>query len=252
MARLTELSSKTHKSLNIVNNAAVRFAAKQHVMALQATEIPQAATCFPVFISRNSTNGQLSISALTSFIPNRNVYVRNDIWEPVFKPSRIQTHPLYLMQSPEDEKRFTIGFDTESGEVSSEAGTPLFTEEGKASESLMEITRLLHNELKLIGQSFTFLKTIEELQLLKAVDMPVQFESGQVDVIQGFYTIDEDRLQTLSTEQFETLRKSGYLMPIHALLISMLQVNALINRHNTLSDVPKINGVKIETRKDTH
>lgn len=250
MARLTELSNQQHKDLCIVPNAAVNYAAKQHVMNLQASELAHAATCFPVFISRNSRNGQLSLSALASFVTGRNLFLQNASWQPVFKPSSLLTYPLYLMQSPKTEQSFTIGFDAESEDLADGNGTPLFTEDGKATAELMEMTKLLNNELTSMQQSMAFLKTLDELNLLKSVDLQVQYQVGQTEVIRGLYTINEERLQTLDVEQLDSLRKAGYLMPIHALLISLLQINMLINKHNATDDLPSISTVKIEVSKE--
>lgn len=250
MARLTELSNQHHQKMCIAPKAAVRNAAKQHVMNLQASEIANAATCFPVFLSRNTRNGQLSISALASFVANRNLFLQNDVWQPVFKPSSLLTYPLYLMQSPTDQQNFTIGFDAESDAIKEGEGTALFSADGKATPELMEISKLLNTELTMTQQSMAFLKTMDDLSLLKSVDLQVQYQVGQTEVIRGLYTIDEERFQTLSIEQLEQLRKMGYLMPIHALLISLLQVNMLINKHNTTEDLPTISAVKIEVSKE--
>lgn len=250
MARLTELSNQHHKTMCIAPKAAVRYAAKQHVMNLQASELAHASTCFPVFVSRNTRNGQLSLSALASFVSNRNLFLHNDLWQPVFKPSSLLTYPLYLMQSPTNEQSFTIGFDADSGDITEESGTALFSDDGKATAELMEITKLLNAELTNTQQSMAFLKAMDELDLLKSVDLQVQYQIGQTEVIRGLYTIDEERFQTLSIEQLDQLRKMGYLMPIHALLISLLQVNMLINKHNATEDLPSISAVKIEVSKD--
>ena len=250
MARLTELSSQLHQNMCIAPNAASDYASKQHIMQLQATELPHAATCFPVFVSRNSRNGQLSLSALASFVMHKNLFLDKGLWQPVFKPQRLQTHPLYLMQSPSDEKQFTIGFDADSNDIVSGQGSALFSADGKASPALTEITRLLNNELTMTHQSHTFLKKLDELDLLKPVDLQVQYQVGETEVITGLYTINEDNLQTLPIEQLDQLRKSGYLTPIHALLISLLQINMLINKHNASDDLPTITAVKIEASKE--
>ncbi|MDM7859225.1 SapC family protein [Alteromonas sp. ASW11-36] len=250
MATLTELTSAQHKDLHIVPDAVMQQISKQHMMNVHATEIANAATCFPVFISRNSINGRLSISALTNLVAGHNLYVSNGHWDPVFRPIGLQTLPLYLMQRPEDPNQFTVGFDSSSECFATSGGEPLFTEDGKATSLLMEKSKLLESELNMVRQTHGFLQAMEKHNLLKSVDLQVKYDNERVNVIQGLYTINEDQLQTMNTEQFEELRKAGYLMPIHALLMSLYQVNVLVNRFNAHSLTEKISEVKIEVSKN--
>ena len=250
MATLTELKSADHPNLHIAPNAMIDIASKQHMLNVQAIELANAATCFPVFISRNTTNGRLGISALTSLHAGENLFIRNQQWEPVFQPLSVRSLPLYLMQKAEDPTQFTVGFDAQSEHFSTTEGTPLFSEDGQATETLKDKSKVLETELMQYRQSFAFLKAMEELDLLKQVDLQVQFQSGHVNVVQGLYTINEDRLQTMEAEQFEKLRTSGYLMPIHALLMSLFQVNVLVSRHNAAGDKEPITAVKIEVSKN--
>lgn len=250
MATLTELTSAQHKDLQIMPSAVMQQISKQHMLNVHATEVANAATCFPVFISRNTTNGRLSISALTNVVAGHNLFVSNGQWDPVFQPNGLQTLPLYLMQKPDDPNQFTVGFDSSSDCFGTSGGEPLFNDEGKATNVLMEKSKLLENELTLVRQTHAFLRVLEQHNLLKSVDLQVQYDNDRVNIIQGLYTINEDQLQTMNTEQFDELRKAGYLMPIHALLMSLYQVNVLVNRFNAQSLTEKITAVKIEVSKN--
>lgn len=251
MAKLTELSINAHKNLKVTNDAMMSHASRQHVCNLQAQEIANAATCFPVFITRNSINGQLAVSAMMSFATQENLFVQDNSWHSVFQPTNFRTYPLYLMQSPENEKHFTIGFDQDSGHLSEEHGLALFTGDGKATPMLSEKTKLLEGELEQMRLTYAFTKMIDSLDLMKSVDLQVHYQSGEVGVIKGLQTIDEDKLQTISTDDLDKLRKAGYLAPIYAMLMSLFQINVLINKHNNLTTHTNIDTVKIEVSKDT-
>ncbi len=80
--------------------------------------------------------------------------------------------------------------------------------------------------------------------------MNIQVFDGDPNTIKGLHTIDEDRFQTLSIEELDSLRKQGYLMPIHAMLISLLQVNRLITINNENVERARIVEVKMEVAKD--
>jgi hypothetical protein len=64
------------------------------------------------------------------------------------------------------------------------------------------------------------------------------------------HTIDEDVLHQLPTQAMEELNKQGFLIPVHAMLISLYQLNMLLRKHNDLSNFKKVKQLKIEVAKD--
>lgn len=253
MATLTELSIKDHQGLKIAPNAHIQFAAKQHVLNISAAEIANAATCFPIFVSRNNTTGSWVFSAMTSFELGQNLYVQDQHWTPIFNPMSMRTYPLFLMPSEKKEKTFTVGFNEESDALSTTDGTDLFQQDGKATEHLADVTQMLNDELNKLKQSYEFGNVIEKLGLLKEVDLKVQYQDGTTNVIKGLHTINEDVLQAMDGEKLMQLNKVGYLTPIHALLVSLFQLNVLVNKNNALDYKPKVTAVKMEVSKEaTH
>lgn len=250
MATLTELSSKAHTSLKVAPGVQIKHAEKQHVMHLQAAELANAATSFPVFISRNANTGAYAFSAMTSFEINQNLFVQDGKWQGVFQPKSLRTFPLFLMQSKGENKGFTVGFDAESNNFSETEGTVLFEQDGKASQYLSEVTRMLESDISAIRQSYEFAKTLEEFGLLKEIDIQVQYAAGPANTIKGLMTINEEALQSLSAEKLASLAKSGYLMPIHALLMSLFNLNVLVNKNNAIEGKAQVSAVKMEVSKE--
>lgn len=250
MAVLTELSSKLHQNLKIAPNAQIKHAAKLHVIQITAVEIANAATSFPIFITRNKVNASWAFSAMTSFELEQNLYVQDNIWASIFHPTSLRTFPLYLMQSPNKEKSYTVGFNEQSDAFSTIEGLPLFHDDGKASEYLMEVTHLLDTELNNLKQSFEFGNALESLGLLKELDLKVQYADGTINVIKGLHTIDEDALKELDGDKLKQLSSVGYLTPIHALLVSLFQLNMLVTKNNAIDNKPKVASVKMEVCAD--
>jgi hypothetical protein len=245
MTTLTELSSTAHGNLKIVPNAIMDFISKQHVLSLMAVEIGSAAACFPVFVARSSKKGTLSFSAMTSFDMGENLFVVKRNWEGVFLPSCLRTYPLVLMQSPKDPKQFTVGFDEKSDAVSTSQGSVLFDAEGKASPLLSDVTKLLETELGNVRQNYELGKTLENLNLLKQVNINVQYHDGSTNVIKGLQTINQEVLGSLKAQQLEQLNKAGYLTPIYGLIISLYQLNALMTKNNAIAGKAKVASIKM-------
>jgi hypothetical protein len=247
---LVELSNKAHKDFKIKNNAVIDHIAKQHLMNLRATELGQAATCYPVFATKNTHNGFWTFSAMTSFTPNENLFVKNDKFDVIYRPTSIQTFPFYLMQAPSEGNTYTIGILEDQGDFSKTTGEPLFDEKSSPTEGTKRRAQLLDADVQKDIQTAQFSKALDDLGLFKPLDMNVQLADGNSKKIRGLHTIDEDRFQILSIEELDSLRQQGYLMPIHAMLISLLQVNKLITLNNQDVERAPIVEVKMEVAKD--
>lgn len=246
MTKLVELSNTAHKDLKIATAAASNFISKQHIINLRADELGQAASSLPIFATRNTRTGFWMFSGMTSFALDNNLFVSDGMWQVPFQATSMLTHPIYLMQSPRDDKSYTFGILEGSEDFSTQQGEALFDSQGKASARLAQITQLLDDSVKRDIQTAEFSRVLEELGLFKELDMHVQFQDGTQERIKGLHTINEKSLQTISIEHLDTLRKQGYLMPIYAMLMSIYQVNVLIDKHNKAYPRQAIAQVKMD------
>ncbi len=245
---LTELSSVTHADLKMDPTGALKVAATQHMINLKVSEVGMAVSSFPVFISRASDTADWTISAINSYELGDNLFVQNDAWIGTHMPVGMQTYPFFLMRSPKDEKNFTIGIDEQSNVFSKEEGEALF-EDGKASVRLSQATAQLELEIKHDVHTYQFGKKIEELGLIRPIDLQVHYNKGLVNTLKGLNTIDEQALHDLDAEKLGELRKDGYLLPLYAMLTSIYQFNNLIKLHNLKFPENTIAQVKLEVPK---
>jgi len=58
-------------------------------------------------------------------------------------------------------------------------------------------------------------------------------------------------MQLLSAEQLAHLNTKGYLAPIHAILLSILQLNSIVKKNNANDELKNIGQVKLETSKQS-
>ena len=178
------------------------------------------------------------------------MFVIQGKWSATYQPTVLQTYPLFLMQSPKDPESHTIGVFDQSSAFSEEIGEALFDDKGNPSLYLSRIKTLLEADIKNDIQTYQFGKKLEQLGMLKAIDLLVHYQDGAVQTLSGLHTIDEDKLQALSAELLHDLNKQGYLVQIHAMLISIYQLNLLIRKHNEINDSKKIIQLKIEIAKE--
>ncbi len=250
MAELVALSSSKHKKLKVSSNASLTLAAKQHVLQIQASEIGKAVSSFPVLLNRNATTGDWALSVITSLAQGHNLFVEKDRWTATYLPNCMQTWPLYLMRSSEDEKGYRVGIDQGSSAFSEDQGEALFDDQGKESLYLTRLTAMLEAGIKDNVQTRLFLKTLDDLGLFKSIDIQVHFDNQAVQTIKGLHTLDEDKLQSLTAQELEELHKKGYLLLIHAMLISIFQLNLLIKKHNQTGLFANVKQITLAVARD--
>jgi len=250
MSELVELSSTQHQGLKVRVNCGVEVAATQQIVKLRVNEVGRAAGNFPIFFTRSAQDGALVLSALTSFESQQNMFVKDGQWQSTYQPSAIKTFPFFLMRSKSDAKSYTIGIDEKNQVFSKEHGELLFEENGKASMQLSRAKVLLEADIQNDIHTFQFGKELEQMGLLKSIDLVVQYQDGTNQSITGLITIDEDKINALSAGQLHGLNQQGYLVQIHALLISIYQLNSIIQKQNSHIDLPKVAQLKIEVAKD--
>lgn len=251
MVQLVELFHKTHQHLKVRPSAQIDFAKSQQIMRIRVNEVPQAITNFPVVFTRNGLNGSWVLSILTGLTHIQNTFVKDLQWTAIFKPSAMHTHPFYLMQSATNKNAYSIGIDETSEAFGTHDGQPLFDEKGAPSLYSSRMKALLEASINHDLNTQEFIKTVEALDLLKPIDLHISFASGIGQKLAGLYVLDESKLKQLSGQQLAELNKAEYLVPMHAMLASLHQINALIRNNNDLEPNNKIVKLKMEVAKDS-
>lgn len=247
---LVELNTKDHGALKMDPLGAVKVAETQHVINLKVSEVGMAVSSFPVFLSKPVDRAEWTLSAVNSLELGKNLFVEDGLWTATHVPIGMQTFPFFLMRKDGEDNNFTIGINPENDVFSEEEGDFLFDENGKASIRLSQATAQLEVEIKNDIHTYQFANKLEELGLIKDVDLLVQYQGGMVNTLKGMSTINEEALMELSSEDFDELRKAGYIAPIYSMLTSIYQFNNLIQRHNKRSPNNLVAQVKIEVPSD--
>lgn len=249
MASLTALTMSAHGALKLKGDSEIAYAQNLHLLPLRVTEVAQATVDFPVMISRMS-NGAMSLSALTSFEPRKNLFVSENEWTSSFQPMAMKTYPLFLMKAGDGSAEPVLGLDAESTALSKIEGQPLFDKKGKPSLTTKQIKAQLLEDSKNMVHTFQFFEALEQFDLIRSVDVALNYADEQTNRIRGLSMIHEDNLQNLNSDRLTELRDRGYLAPIYAMLFSVFQLNALIRRNNQTDGAAHIKSINLEVSKD--
>ncbi|AZG71456.1 SapC family protein [Shewanella livingstonensis] len=251
MKKLTELTPQQHQHLRLANDSAIQFAHQQNIMSVHVSEVSQTACSMPIVFVRDSNNGQWVLTAFTSFDQGSNLFVEQGIWTASYTPTNMQTFPFFLMTSPDNPQSYTIGIDQDHPVFSTTAGQAIFEANSKASLHLSKVKALLEADINNDIHTQQFNQHISKLGLLRPINIVIQHQDGTSPSLSGLYTIDEDKLQTLSQETLFELHQQGYLAPLQAMLLSLFQLNVLIKKHNKISALNPIKSIKLEVSKNS-
>lgn len=238
--------------LGLVPDAGLLYASHAHLLPLTVADVSPMVCDFPVLISRNSEDGTLMLSALTSFVPGQNLLADAQGWHAVYRPLALQAYPCYCVLQ-DAQRQFVFAADPQ---VLTPTSTPLFSAEGGAAASAL---RLMQNAQEVYEQerrTYLCLQQLQALKLLRPIELQLQPEQGELQRIRGLMTIDEDQLHSLDATTLKTLQQSGSLQLAQSLLNSLLQLNRLIQRHNQkaqagLTGFNRIQQLKIEIDRDS-
>ncbi len=251
MAKLTTLEPGIHDKLKVREAGVIEVAKLQQVINISVQEIANAAANFPVFLNKSASSGHYDLSALMGIEARKNLFVSDGQWSAAYMPMFLRTYPLYLVPSDMQDDAFNIAIAQDSPAISEQEGEDLFDADSKPTDFLNSKKQLLESELKNGVASAQFVQTIEKMRLLREIDLVIYYADGTKQPLKGLHTINEDRLHNISQEELAELHSSDYLLLIHALLLSLFQLNQLIRRHNESSS-DKISQIKLEVADEAH
>ena len=254
MHQLIPLTAAHHLHTAVVEDAALIYAASQHLLNVRISEISQVIADVPVFFSRHQQSGQWLVSGLYSVSPSQNLWVQGREWLGSYQPVCMQTYPLLLGSDPSqlmltnDPRVLQSVLDS----ASTATATQLLDAQGQPTAFLRQQKAMLDKDLQQEYLTFQFVKTVSALGLIKELDVHLMQADGSSQTIKGLATVDEDKLQMLSAEQLQQLQHQGYLLLLHGILLSITRLNRLIQLHNKHADQSPLKSIKLEISRSAH
>lgn len=198
-------------------------ASRLNSMFVAAVEFGDVCRDFPIVFVRAGTDpdGKTQIASVAVFGLGKeeNLYLDGTAWRAAYMPAMLRLYPFALGRI--DDKTFAIVLDTAWSGVSTTDGDPLFDAAGEPSE----LTKLVQQQLeqteyevertRLVGQR------LQDLGLLREMRFDATLPDGGKLSVDGFLTVDEDKLKALSDADLIDLQRSGLLGLVHAHLISL-------------------------------
>lgn len=233
MANYQLLNNIEHKDLKVNAEKSAAFGNNISYSMLFPFEFKHAQACYPIFFVKDPDDKFAAI-ALQGFEQGENLFLTEQGWQADYIPLMVEREP-FLIGFQGDESNPVIHVDMDSPRVNHEAGVNVFLEHGGNSDYINRISSILKTINDNKAPSQAFLDKLEALELIESFNLDIQLNDGSNNRLSGFYTINEDKLKSLTGDQLFELNQSGMLSLIYMVIASHGQLTALINKKDAIN-----------------
>lgn len=226
------LDRQVHRHLRL-RDAGAGFARQSQAVPLLAAEFASACLEYPIVFARGS-DGQWLALAVMGLREGTNAFVdAQGRWLGRYAPASIRRYPFILAEGAPaaagKEPELSLAADLRAPHLGSR-GERLFTEAG-------EPTELTQNALVLLGEfqagaaaTQALAQRLNDAGLLVQQNLQVRLDEQRQAALSGVWIVDEAKLRELPDAQALAFFKSGDLAAVHAHMLSLRNLPALLER----------------------
>lgn len=191
---------------------------------LAAVEFGDACRDFPIVFVRAgvdpSGRQQLAPVAVFGLAAGENLFVEpGGGWRVPYMPAVLRMYPFALARI--DDNNLAVTIDTGWSGLSQTEGERLFNDDGTPGDVLKSVQQQLETLETEIQRTRFVGERLMQLDLFTEMRFDATLPDGQKFAVEGFLTVDENKLKGLSDAVIVELQRNGLLGLIHAHLISL-------------------------------
>jgi len=244
MANIVPVRKEQHQKLKLANTRNISHVDGQHIIPISAAEYAQSSASFPIVLVKNPDSERFRSVAMLGLEAGENLFFQDDKWIALSMPQSISMVPFSLGIDPDKENTLTACIDLDSEFVGEDKDIALYEDDGKESEVLTNVQQALGRLYDNERMTESFIKELQENDLLQELELNVALSTGEKKKLVGIFTVNEDKIKSLSDDKVLDFHKRGLFVPIYSMLGSLTQVNHLVQLRNRVSE-QKVSGVQI-------
>jgi hypothetical protein len=217
----------------------VRFdrTAGMNAMFITAVEFGDACRDYPiVFIDAGQgADGQREVApmAVLGLQQGENLMLGADgRWAARYVPALLRGYPLAI--APVDGNNFVVCIDAKADALSPDEGERLFDDAGEPTKFMVERRQFLEDIEREVQRTRLLGRRLLELELLRAMRFDATLPDGSKLSVDGFLALDEPKMAALPDATVVDLHRTGVLSLMHAHLVSLGLMRALVERRVAL------------------
>lgn len=237
MAKNVLLNSIEHQNLKVITKHSAEYGDNLWYSLTFPSEFRSAQAYYPIFFNKDADTGQFFAVTLFGFQDKENLFLTDKGWDAGYIPLTVARQPFLIgkqrvVEDGEEKEQRVLHLDIEHPRVNQEQGESLFLEFGGNSpylDTVADMLEVIHHGLV---DSKHFMAILVEHELLEPFTLDATLNDGSKRQLVGFYTINEDKLNALSSETLASLHTKGYLQAIYMAMASQSNIRELLNRKN--------------------
>lgn len=235
MANHVLLDNVSHKDTKINTKLTGKLAPKGHATIIYPAEIAEVQKEYPILFTQDPKTNEFHLIALFGLEPNENLFLNKMGWKAKYIPALIEKGPFLIGQQQshyESEAQLVVHIDMDHPSVNKRHGEPVFLEQGGNSPYLDRICMILQTINTGVSASKDMFKAFNETDLIEPISLDIEMTDGQKYNLNGYYTINQQKLAQLSAEYVVRLHKTGYLQAAHLICASLSNLQYLVDAKN--------------------
>ena len=190
---------------------------------------------FPLMFYKNPEENTFQPVALFGFGQGENLFIDDEQWHSQYIPMLVQRGPLMIAvdgQTDTGEPARVVAIDMDHPNVSETDGEPLFLEFGGNTEYLDRLATMLEGIH--VGHTTTpqFAEALAQHGLITPITLKITLRNQEDYELEGFYAVDDERLQVLNDSAIADLQRPGHLLPAFMMVASQSPLKRLIDLKN--------------------
>ena len=236
----TVLDNVSHRTLKVDPKLSAEYGDNVNSICIYVTELLDIQAEYPVLFQKNKNTGSFILCAMLGFKENENLFLDKDSplgWAGEYIPALLNKGPFLIGfqdQTAEggNEKEAIIHIDTNNPRIKSDLGESIFLEHGGNSKYLTSVASSLNLIHDGIEKTAIMINEYQKLELIQPLNIDIVFDNNEKHIISGYYTLDAEKLASLSGDNLFQLNQKGFLSSAYQITTSMRNIKKLINIKN--------------------
>lgn len=222
------LNREAHRHTRVLPCTEYGFTRTATSLPVTGAEFIDAGKDFAIVLA-DSGNGTLTPVVVLGLRQQENLFVdAQGKWEGTYIPAFVRRYPFALADLQGEQTGLCVdqayaGFNHPQGE-------PLFDSLGQNAPLLKSALEFLTQHQIANLRTERFCRKLQELDLLTPLNAKVDLFDGSSYVVNGLQVVDERKLAALGDEAALSLFRGGELVWVYAHLLSLPNVNRLVDR----------------------
>ncbi|MBB3912370.1 SapC family protein [Sphingomonas desiccabilis] len=237
MTNIVLLNNVDHGDLKVATGHGPAFGDAVNQTLVFPTEWEEAQREYPILFRRGE-DGRFQSVVLLGLDRDENLFLEDGVWDGRYVPALHQRGPFSIgLQASEDgaEAEPMIHVDLDHPRIGGDAAQAVFLPHGGNTpylEAISGVLRRIHAGVMIADAMF---EAFEAHGLIQPIALEVTLSETRRYTLDGFHTIDAERMTALQGPALQSLHQRGFLQAAFWAMSSLANVARLIDRKNRRS-----------------